>query len=120
VTFNNSLVMVCHADTLILTAPCCCCCCRCCIIECCPAGLAEPLAVILLALFFPGQIDERLVDCMLAGVGGIMAFLSFHELLPLAFQHAGKSMAVGCLLAGMGIMSLNLHLLNTYVLGDLH
>uniref|UniRef100_A0A383VEI4 Uncharacterized protein n=1 Tax=Tetradesmus obliquus TaxID=3088 RepID=A0A383VEI4_TETOB len=84
------------------------------------SGLAEPLAVILLALFFPGQIDERIVDCMLAGVGGIMAFLSFHELLPLAFQHAGKSLAVGCLLAGMGIMSLNLHLLNTYVLGDLH
>lgn len=84
------------------------------------SGLAEPLAVILLGLFFPNEMNKHVIDCMLAGVGGIMAFLAFHELLPLAAQHAGKSLAVGCLFAGMALMSFNLHLLNTYVLAGLH
>jgi ZIP family zinc transporter len=84
------------------------------------SGLAEPLAVVLLGLFFPGQLNKHVVDAMLAGVGGIMAFLAFHELLPLAVQHAGKTVAVTCLFVGMALMSFNLHLLNEYVLAGLH
>ncbi len=84
------------------------------------SGLAEPLAVVVVGLLFPVDLPKQLVDCMLAAVGGIMAFLSFHELLPLAIQHAGKHAAIAALFAGMGIMSLNLHLLNTYVLQGLH
>lgn len=85
------------------------------------SGLAEPLAVILLGLFLPFlQLDKHLVDCMLAGVGGIMAFLAFHELLPLSIKHAGVPLATGCLFAGMGLMSVTLHTLNTHVLADLH
>jgi ZIP family zinc transporter len=44
-------------------------------------------------------------------VGGIMAFLSLHELLPLAIEHAGRQAAVLCLFAGMGLMAINLQLL---------
>lgn len=85
------------------------------------SGLAEPLAVILLGLVLPStQLNKHVVDGMLAGVGGIMAFLAFHELLPLSMEHAGKPLAVGCCFAGMGLMSLTLHSLNTYVLADLH
>jgi ZIP family zinc transporter len=84
------------------------------------SGLAEPFAVVVLALFFPAALPKQLVDAMLAGVGGIMAFLAFHELLPLAIQHAGKNAAVGSLFAGLALMSANLHLLNTYVLQGMH
>jgi zinc transporter, ZIP family len=48
-------------------------------------------------------------------VGGIMAFLSLHELLPLAIEHAGQSAAVGALFVGMAIMSANLLLLNVWI-----
>lgn len=85
------------------------------------SGLAEPLAVLLLGVFFPFlQLNKHVVDGCLAGVGGIMAFLAFHELLPLSMQHAGKPMAVGCLFGGMCLMSVTLHVLNTHVLAGLH
>lgn len=51
---------------------------------------------------------------MLAAVGGIMAFIALHELLPLALEHAGKSRAVGSAFAGMALMSFNLYLVHTY------
>jgi ZIP family zinc transporter len=85
------------------------------------SGLAEPLAVILLGLVLPFmELNKHVVDGMLAGVGGIMAFLAFHELLPLALQHAGKPLAVGCLFGGMGLMSLTLYYLNNHLLAGMH
>lgn len=51
---------------------------------------------------------------MLAAVGGIMAFISFHELLPLAFEHAGKTRAVASTFAGMALMSFNLYFVHTF------
>jgi ZIP family zinc transporter len=51
---------------------------------------------------------------MLAAVGGIMAFIAFHELMPLALEHAGKSRAVAALFAGMAIMSFNLYFVHTF------
>lgn len=52
-------------------------------------------------------------------VGGIMAFLALHELLPLAMEHAGRSHAVLAFFLGMAIMVVNLQLLDTWM-GDLH
>lgn len=48
-----------------------------------------------------------------------MAFLSLHELLPLAMEHAGRQAAVMSLFFGMAIMSLNLQLLANWM-GDAH
>ncbi|KAG2448199.1 hypothetical protein HYH02_006784 [Chlamydomonas schloesseri] len=80
------------------------------------SGLAEPAAVVVLALFFPSQgLDKQLVEKLLAAVGGIMAFLSISELLPLAFEHAGRSAAVLALFAGMAIMSANLYILDHWL-----
>lgn len=85
------------------------------------SGLAEPLAVLLIAILFPAaQLDKHVVDAMLAGVGGIMAFLAFHELLPLSLQHAGQSLAVACFFVGMALMSFNLHVLKTYIMPGFH
>ncbi|GMH37487.1 hypothetical protein BSKO_05360 [Bryopsis sp. KO-2023] len=79
------------------------------------SGLAEPLAVVILGLCFPVEMSRDLVELMLAGVGGIMAFLSFHELLPLSIQHAGKTGSVAAVFVGMAIMSLNLFLLDHWL-----
>lgn len=51
---------------------------------------------------------------MLAAVGGIMAFIAFHELLPLALEHAGKGRAVGSMFAGMALMSFNLYFVHSF------
>uniref|UniRef100_A0A7S0YJY1 Uncharacterized protein n=1 Tax=Polytomella parva TaxID=51329 RepID=A0A7S0YJY1_9CHLO len=83
------------------------------------SGLAEPLAVVLLALFFPANMNQYIVEALLAAVGGVMAFLALHELLPLSIEHAGSHAAVMCLFAGMAIMSFNLYLLDHW-LGHKH
>lgn len=79
------------------------------------SGLAEPAAVVLLGLFFPSEVDKHLVDCLLAAVGGIMAFLALSELLPLAIEHAGRGWATASLFSGMALMSANLYVLHEYL-----
>ncbi|KXZ56935.1 hypothetical protein GPECTOR_1g843 [Gonium pectorale] len=80
------------------------------------SGLAEPAAVVVLALALPGgSLDKQLVEKLLAAVGGIMAFLAISELLPLAVEHAGRQRAVAALFVGMAIMSANLYLLDHWL-----
>lgn len=38
-------------------------------------------------------------------VGGVMAFLTLHEMLPLAFDYAGQKRAVKAVFFGMAFMS---------------
>lgn len=79
------------------------------------SGLAEPLAVVVLALLLPDkQLPFAWVEMMLSAVGGIMAFIAFHELLPLSFEHAGKTKAVASTFVGMALMSFNLYFVHTY------
>ncbi|CAI7887800.1 unnamed protein product, partial [Closterium sp. NIES-53] len=75
------------------------------------SGAAEPLGVVFVALFFPASLAPDIIEGLLAGVGGIMAFLVLHEMLPLAFEYAGHRRAVQAMFLGMAVMSANLHLL---------
>ncbi|XP_057836919.1 zinc transporter ZTP29 isoform X2 [Cryptomeria japonica] len=56
------------------------------------SGLAEPLGVIIV-------------------VGGVMAFLTLHEMLPLAFDYAGQKQAVKAVFIGMAVMCTSLYFL---------
>ncbi|KAH9542690.1 hypothetical protein CY35_13G020900 [Sphagnum magellanicum] len=49
------------------------------------------------------------------GVGGIMAFLTLHEMIPLAFEYAGHRQAVASIFVGMVLMSISLYLLELSV-----
>eukprot|EP00955_Chlamydomonas_euryale_P093052 364756-Chlamydomonas_euryale.AAC.7 len=84
------------------------------------SGLAEPAAVVLLGLVFPSDLDKSLVDCLLAAVGGIMAFLALSELLPLSIEHAGRKAAIASLFGGMALMSANLYVLHEFMLPHDH
>eukprot|EP00850_Spirogloea_muscicola_P018789 SM000176S03120 [mRNA] locus=s176:67357:70390:- [translate_table: standard] len=89
------------------------------------SGLAEPLGVVIVAhmlacmacmawmaaMFFPDKLSPEFIEGMLGGVGGVMAFLTLHEMLPLAFEYAGHKMAVTAVFVGMAVMSASLHLL---------
>ena len=79
------------------------------------SGLTEPLAVIFAAIFFPTSISQHAVDAMLAGVAGIMAFLAFHELLPMAVKHAGFEPMVTSVFVGMALMSICLAITNSVI-----
>ncbi|MQM06470.1 hypothetical protein Taro_039294 [Colocasia esculenta] len=53
------------------------------------SGFAEPLGVVIM-------------------VGGVMAFLTLHEMLPLAFDYAGQKQAVKAVFVGMAFMAARL------------
>ena len=75
------------------------------------SGLAEPLGAILgyalLMTFFSADV----LGVILAGVAGIMVFISLDELFPAAREYGEGHMAIYGLVAGMGIMAVSLLLL---------
>ena len=83
------------------------------------SGLAEPLGVIIVALLFPRSLSHEVLEGMLAGVGGIMAFLTLHEMIPLALEYAGHRQAIASVFIGMALMSVSLYFLEMSVPQDL-
>ncbi|KAF8009180.1 hypothetical protein BT93_J0231 [Corymbia citriodora subsp. variegata] len=75
------------------------------------SGLAEPLGVIIVAYLFPSSLSPEILEGLLGAVGGVMAFLTLHEMLPLAFDYAGQKQAVKAVFLGMAFMSASLYFL---------
>eukprot|EP00268_Persea_americana_P024304 TRINITY_DN23746_c2_g1_i3.p1 TRINITY_DN23746_c2_g1~~TRINITY_DN23746_c2_g1_i3.p1 ORF type:complete len:216 (+),score=38.35 TRINITY_DN23746_c2_g1_i3:280-927(+) len=69
------------------------------------SGFAEPLGVIIVAYLFPSSLSPDILEGLLGSVGGVMAFLTLHEMLPLAFDYAGQKQAVKAVFIGMAFMS---------------
>ncbi|KAG6400984.1 hypothetical protein SASPL_137829 [Salvia splendens] len=69
------------------------------------SGFAEPLGVIVVAYLFPSSLNPEILEGLLASVGGVMAFLTLHEMLPLAIEYSGQKRAVKAVFVGMAFMS---------------
>uniref|UniRef100_A0A0D3F1Z4 Zinc transporter ZTP29 n=1 Tax=Oryza barthii TaxID=65489 RepID=A0A0D3F1Z4_9ORYZ len=74
------------------------------------SGFAEPLGVIIVAYLFPSSLNPEVLEGLLGSVGGVMAFLTLHEMLPLAFDYAGQKQAVKAVFVGMAFMSARVRL----------
>ncbi|XP_028099642.1 zinc transporter ZTP29 isoform X3 [Camellia sinensis] len=72
------------------------------------SGFAEPLGVIIVAFLFPSSLNPEILEGLLGSVGGVMAFLTLHEMLPLAFDYAGQKQAIKAVFFGMAFMSARL------------
>ncbi|XP_042013579.1 zinc transporter ZTP29-like [Salvia splendens] len=75
------------------------------------SGFAEPLGVIVVAYIFPSSLNPEILEGLLASVGGVMAFLTLHEMLPLAIEYSGQKRAVKAVFVGMAFMSASLYFL---------
>ncbi|XP_073001254.1 zinc transporter ZTP29 isoform X2 [Typha latifolia] len=75
------------------------------------SGFAEPLGVIVVGYLFPSSLNPEILEGLLGSVGGVMAFLTLHEMLPLAFDYAGQKQAVKAVFVGMAFMSASLYFL---------
>ncbi|MED6183003.1 Zinc transporter ztp29 [Stylosanthes scabra] len=75
------------------------------------SGFAEPLGVIIIACLFPRSLNPEILEGLLGAVGGVMAFLTLHEMLPLAFDYAGQKQSVKAVFCGMAFMSASLYIL---------
>lgn len=72
------------------------------------SGLAEPLGALAAWLIFAPFLSETLLLLIFAGVAGIMVFISFDELLPLAEEYGEHHLSILGLIAGMLIMAISL------------
>ncbi|KAF7014910.1 hypothetical protein CFC21_028837 [Triticum aestivum] len=70
------------------------------------AGFAEPVGVIIVAYLFPSNLNPEILEGLLGLVGGVMAFLTLYEMLPLAIEYAGRKDAVKAVFVGMAFMSM--------------
>lgn len=79
------------------------------------SGLAEPIGalmayLVLMPFLTPDNVDI-VFGAVMAGVAGIMVFISLDELLPSAEEYGEHHLAIYGLTGGMGVMALSLLLL---------
>ncbi len=76
------------------------------------SGLAEPVGALLAYLVLMPFMTPILMGCILAGVAGIMVFISIDELLPAAREYGEAHISIYGVVAGMAVMAASLLLLN--------
>jgi len=75
------------------------------------SGVAEPIGAGLAALVLMNVLNSAILGYVLAGVGGIMVFISLDELVPVARSFGHEHLAIFGVIVGMGVMALSLWLL---------
>ncbi|MBO4632866.1 MAG: zinc transporter ZupT [Lentisphaeria bacterium] len=69
------------------------------------SGLAEPLGALCAYLVLMPFLSETLLMLMYAGVAGVMVYITFDELLPLAREYGEHHLSIYGLIAGMLLMA---------------
>lgn len=75
------------------------------------SGLAEPLGAVIGFLLLRPFLTDALFGAVLAGVAGIMVFISLDKLLPTAEKYGGHHLCVYGVVAGMAVMAVSLAML---------
>ena len=75
------------------------------------SGLSEPAGALLGYALLRPFLTDALFGAVLAGVAGIMVFISLDKLLPTAEEYGGHHLCVYGVVAGMGVMAVSLALL---------
>lgn len=72
------------------------------------SGVAEPAGALLAWLLLAPLMTPTLMGCLLAGVAGIMVFISMDELLPAAREYGEAHTAIFGIVTGMAVMAASL------------
>lgn len=76
------------------------------------SGIAEPIGALLAALFLLPFLSDTLLSLVLAGVAGVMVFISLDELVPVASSFGGEEhLSIVGVGTGMAVMATSLWLL---------
>jgi len=76
------------------------------------SGLTEPIGAIIGYLVLLPFLTSGLISIMLAFVAGIMVFISFDELLPLAYENGKRHLCIAGIFLGMLVMAISLHFIS--------
>ena len=72
------------------------------------SGLAEPVGALLAYFILMPFMSPVMMGCILAGVAGIMVFISIDELLPAAREYGEHHLSIYGLISGMAVMAVSL------------
>jgi ZIP family zinc transporter len=72
------------------------------------SGLAEPAGALVAYLILLPFISATLISFLFAAVAGIMVFITFDELLPLAEEYGEHHLVIHGLIGGMLVMAASL------------
>ncbi len=75
------------------------------------SGLAQPVGALIGFFILSAFLTDMTFGIVFAAVGGIMVYIAFDELLPLAEKYGKHHVVIYGLIAGMGVMALSLILL---------
>lgn len=75
------------------------------------SGLAEPVGALLAWAVLMPFMSPTLMGCLLAGVAGIMVFISIDELLPAAREYGHAHVSIYGVVSGMALMAVSLLML---------
>ncbi|KAJ3045554.1 hypothetical protein HDV00_009211 [Rhizophlyctis rosea] len=84
------------------------------------SGLAKPAGVLIGGAFLRGYVGPAMLAKCLASVGGVMACISVHELLPMGIKFAGKGRASCSFFVGMGVCFAALEVVEEFFGGGGH
>ena len=76
------------------------------------SGLAEPVGALLAYFILMPFMSPVMVGCILAGVAGIMVFISIDELLPAAREYGEAHISIYGVVTGMALMAVSLIVLS--------
>jgi len=72
------------------------------------SGLSEPLGALIGYTVLRSFFSDTTFGVLFASVAGVMVYVSLDELLPAAREYGTAHVAIGGLIAGMGVMALSL------------
>lgn len=75
------------------------------------SGVSEPIGAVLCYVLLFQFLTPMVLGIILAAVGGIMVFICFDELIPIAIKYGDEHLMLSGMLSGMAIMALSLFLL---------
>jgi len=75
------------------------------------SGVVEPIGAILGYFILMPYLNEMVMGLLLAGVAGIMVFISLDQLLPAAEEYGEHHLSIYGVVLGMGVMALSLVLM---------
>jgi len=76
------------------------------------SGLCEPAGAVIFGVFLGSYLTEYIVQCMLAGVAGIMVYMSIRELMPATLKYIKPGPASVSFITGMAIICASIHYLH--------
>jgi len=76
------------------------------------SGLCEPIGAIIFGLLLGSHFTEYRIQCMLAGVAGIMVYMSVRELMPATLKYIKPGPAAISQIVGMAMIAASIHFLH--------